>query len=173
MHTTARLALLDHFVPLIRGHRRDAIAKEVQGLRSVKLHALRWRRVLDLRVGGRIPADIFFAVTVRSDHANRRPAGADVVRDAQEELWRFPREGFVLSELRAGFNPLALGWRVANVHPSALLQGILQIGGSVVLLEQVTKRLISQFLKAHHAIASQNVERQPGLVIKLDALPGH
>jgi hypothetical protein len=43
----------------------------------------------------------------------------------------------------------------------------------VVLVEQVAESLISQFLKAHHAITGQHIERQSGFVIKLDSLPGH
>jgi hypothetical protein len=59
------------------------------------------------------------------------------------------------------------------MHPGALLQGRLQNGRSVVLLDKITKRLISQFLKPHHAsraktssanqVSPSNWTRLPGM----------
>jgi hypothetical protein len=69
----------------------------------------------------------------------------------------------------------SLAWRVVDLgaEPSALAKRRFQVGWSIVLLEKVAKSFVRQFLKIHHAITRQQVERQPGFVIKLDSFAAH
>jgi hypothetical protein len=42
-----------------------------------------------------------------------------------------------------------------------------------VLFEQIAERLIRQFLKVHHAVVSQEINRLPRSIIELNALSRH
>jgi hypothetical protein len=39
--------------------------------------------------------------------------------------------------------------------------------------QQVPERFVGQFLKIHRAVAGEQIERLPGLIIELHALAGH
>ena len=55
----------------------------------------------------------------------------------------------------------------------ALFERGLQADRLVVLLQQVLEGLVGELLKGLAAIMRDGVDRLPGLVIKLHALPGH
>ena len=42
-----------------------------------------------------------------------------------------------------------------------------------MLAQQVAERLLGEFLEGHHAVARQQIERRPALLVELDALARH
>jgi hypothetical protein len=42
-----------------------------------------------------------------------------------------------------------------------------------VLLQEIGERLVGEFLERRHAVAGEQVEHDPGLVVDLNALAGH
>jgi len=55
----------------------------------------------------------------------------------------------------------------------ALAQRRFQIRRPAVLAQQVGERLVGELLKRRHAVARQDVERGPGLVVELHPLARH
>jgi hypothetical protein len=54
-----------------------------------------------------------------------------------------------------------------------LAQRRLQIGRAPMLFEQIAEGFISQFLKVHHTVVNQEINRLPRRAIELDVLSGH
>lgn len=55
----------------------------------------------------------------------------------------------------------------------AFAQSRAQVNRPAMLFQNIGERFIGQFLKRHHAIARQQIERRPTLVVQLHALAGH
>src|SRR5215216_5531184 len=62
-----------------------------------------------------------------------------------------------------------IGRRLARTLP----QRLLQIRRALVLLQQVGEGFVRQILEILHAVARQEVDGGPGVVIELNALAGH
>jgi hypothetical protein len=57
-----------------------------------------------------------------------------------------------------------------NTDASALAQGGFQVGGPPVLLQQISECLVGKLLEVLHAVARQQIERVPRLIVELDPL---
>jgi len=55
----------------------------------------------------------------------------------------------------------------------ALPQGGFEIDGTVVLAQKVPEGFVREFLKIHHPVVRQKVERRPGFIVELEPLAGH
>src|SRR5215471_19221257 len=87
---------------------------------------------------------------------------------------------FMLSDQRAPLPPTStsrsgLAQRtpiVGGMRPHALAQHLLQCDRAAVLLEQIAKRFVREFLDARHPIPRQPIEGRERLAIEADA-PAH
>src|ERR1700734_111952 len=57
--------------------------------------------------------------------------------------------------------------------PGALAQCGAQVDRPAVFFQDIGEGFIGQFLKRHHAVARQQIERRPALLVQLHALAGH
>src|SRR5262245_30272935 len=55
----------------------------------------------------------------------------------------------------------------------ALPQGVAQRDWAMVLLQQIGKGLVGQFLEVPHGVARQQIERVPGLIVDLHSFARH
>ena len=55
----------------------------------------------------------------------------------------------------------------------ALPQRGFEIGRPIVLAQQVPERFVREFLKLHHAVARQKIERRLGLIVELHPFARH
>jgi hypothetical protein len=55
----------------------------------------------------------------------------------------------------------------------AFAQSRAQVNRPAMLFQNIGERFIRQFLERHHAIARQQIERRPALLIQLHALARH
>src|SRR5262249_11642062 len=62
---------------------------------------------------------------------------------------------------------------VGRMSARALPQGVAQRDRAVVLLQQIGKGLVGQFLEIAHGVTRQEIERVPGLVVDLDSFARH
>jgi hypothetical protein len=54
-----------------------------------------------------------------------------------------------------------------------LAQRASEINGPAVLVQQIAKGFLGQFLEVHHAVACQEIEGMPSLIVELDAFAWH
>jgi hypothetical protein len=58
-------------------------------------------------------------------------------------------------------------------HAGAAAQRVPQVDGPVVLLQQVAKRFVREFLKVLHLIVAEKIDLPPGRFVELHALARH
>jgi hypothetical protein len=58
-------------------------------------------------------------------------------------------------------------------HAGAAAQRVLQVDGPVMLLQQVAKRFVREFLKVLHLIVAEKIDLSPRCFVELHALAWH
>ena len=101
-----------------------------------------------------------------------RSAAGAVRRKVADELTNTPRTRSSAWLARASFKTVlscAFDTVIRRLAASALQKSLLECFRAVVLLQQIGKSLIGEFLETPLKVACESLERKPGFVIKLDA----